>query len=149
MTPTECELFEIMVMFPAIAPVAIERFPVGNLSSNTAKSLFQVFLDLELEAHALDFASVMSAIEDAGLKSVLVSIEEHSTRKAPFATMTPDERLHSLCERLVGQDDKSHRRQQIQSLEKKQFDEATELSLLHNFVQQARARHGLFPPQGE
>jgi hypothetical protein len=63
--------------------------------------------------------------------------------------MTADERLHSLCERLSGQDDKTQRRIQIQSLEKKQFDDATELSFLHDFVQQARVRHGLFPPQGE
>jgi DNA primase len=146
---TECELFEIMAMHPELAPVAIERFPVANLSTITAKCLFQVYLDLELEAHALDFSSVMSATEDAGLKSVLVSIEEHSTKKAPYSSMTADERLHSLCERLSGQDDKSHRRMQIQSLEKKQFDEVTELSFLHDFVNQARVRHGLFPPQGE
>lgn len=149
MTATECELFEIMTTYPTLAPVAIERFPVSNLNTITAKSLFQVFLDLELEAHALDFESVMSAIEDPGLKSVLVSIEEHSAKKAQLSTMTPDERLHSLFERLTGQDDRSHRRQQIQSLEKKQFDEADEMSVLHDIVQQARARHGLFPPQGD
>jgi DNA primase len=149
MTATECELFEIMAIHPDLAPVAIERFPVSNLTTITAKSLFQVFLDLELEAHALDFASVMSAIEDPGLKSVLVSIEERSAEKAKLSSMTPDERLHSLCERLSGHDDKSHRRQQIQSLEKKQFGEADEMSVLFDIVQQARARHGLFPPQGE
>jgi hypothetical protein len=138
-----------MAIHPDLAPVAIERFPVSNLTTITAKSLFQVFLDLELEAHALDFASVMSAIEDPGLKSVLVSIEERSAEKAKLSSMTPDERLHSLCERLSGHDDKSHRRQQIQSLEKKQFGEADEMSVLFDIVQQARARHGLFPPQGE
>ena len=149
MTAMECELFEIMAMHPELAPVAIERFPIANLSTETAKGLFQTFLDLELDGHALDFGSVMSAMEDPSLKSVLVSIEEHSVRKAPLSTMTADERLHSLCERLSGQDDKSQRRMQIQTLEKKQFDEATELSILHDFVQQARVRHGLFPPQGE
>lgn len=149
LTPTECELFEIMVMHPDLAPVAIERFPVANLGTGTAKGLFQAYLDLELEGHALDFSSLMSAMEEPSLKSVLVSIEEHSARKAPLSMMTADERLHSLCERLSGQDDKTQRRIQIQSLEKKQFDEATELSFLHDFVQQARVRHGLFPPQGE
>jgi DNA primase len=149
MTPTECELFEIMAMHPELAPVAIERFPVACLSTSTAKGLFQTFLDLELTGHALDFGSLMSAIEDPNLKSVLVSIEEHSARKAPLSSMTADERLHSLCERLSGQDDKTHRRIQIQSLEKKQFDDATELSLLHDFLKQARVRHGLFPTQDE
>ncbi len=148
MTPTECELFEIMATHPELAPMAIERFPVANLSTATAKRLFQLVLDLELEGHALDFDSVMSATEDAGLKSVLVSIEEHSARKTPLSMMTADERLHSLCERLSGQDDKAQRRSQIQSLEKKQYDEETSMSVLHDIVQQARVRHGLFPPQG-
>ena len=148
MTTTECELFEIMVTHPELAPMAIERFPVANLSTATAKKLFQLVLDLELEGHALDFGSVMSATEDAGLKSVLVSIEEHAARKTPLSMMTADERLHSLCERLSGQDDKAQRRSQIQSLETKQLDEETSMNLLHDFVQQARVRHGLFPPTG-
>ena len=148
MTTTECELFEIMVTHPELAPIAIERFPVANLSSVTAKKLFQLVLDLELEGHALDFDSVMSATEDACLKSVLVSIEEHAVRKTPLSMMTADERLHSLCERLSGQDDKAQRRSQIQSLETKQLDEETSMNLLHDFVQQARVRHGLFPPKG-
>lgn len=147
MTPVECELFEIMVTHSELAPIAIERFPVSSLNSGTAKGLFQLFLDLELEGHALDFGSLMSAIEDPGLKSVLVSIEENAVRKTPLSMMTADERLHSLCDKLSGHDDKTQRRIQIQSLQKKQFDEATELSLLHDFVQQARVRHGLFPPQ--
>lgn len=148
LTPTECELFEIMAMHPELAPMAIERFPVSNLSTSTAKRLFQLVLDLELEGHALDFDSLMSATEDAGLKSVLVSIEDHAARKTPLSLMTADERLHSLCERLSGQDDRAQRRSQIQSLEKKQMDEETSLNLLHDIVQQARIRHGLFPPQG-
>ena len=146
MTPTECELFEIMAIHPELAPMAIERFPVANLSTTTAKKLFQLVLDLELEGHALDFDSLMSATEDAGLKSVLVSVEEHAARETPLSMMTADERLHSLCERLSGQDDRAQRRSQIQSLEQKQLDEETSLSLLHDIVQQARVRHGLFPP---
>lgn len=147
MTPTECELFEIMAMHPELAPMAIERFPVTNLSTPTAKKLFQLVLDLELEGHALDFDSVMSVTEDPSLKSVLVSIVERATLKAPLSMMTADERLHSLCERLSGHEDRAQRRSQIQSLETKQLDEEASLLVLHDIVQQARVRHGLFPPQ--
>ena len=146
LTPVECELFEIMVMHPELAPMAIERFPIANLSTLTANKLFQLVLDLELEGHALDFESVMSATEDSGLKSVLVSIEEHAARKSPLTTMTADERLHSLCERLTGQDDRAHMRLQIQSVERKQMDEESSLSLLNEIVRQARLKHGLVPP---
>ena len=148
LTATECELFEIMVTHPELAPMAIERFPIASLTTTTAKKLFQLVLDLELEGHALDFDSVMSATEDPGLKSVLVSVEEHAARKTPLSMMTADERLHSLCEHLSGQDDRALRRSQIQSLEKKQLDEESSLSLLNDLIHQARVRQGLFPPQG-
>jgi DNA primase len=144
---TECELFEIMALDAALAPMAIERFPIENLSTHTAKEIFQLYLDLELVGHALDFESVLVATEDSDMKSVLVSIEDHASRKSPFANMTPEQRLHSLCERLTRHDDKAQRRIQIQSLERKQLDEMAELQLLHDIVQQARVRHGFFPNQ--
>ena len=137
-----------MVTHPELAPMAIERFPIASLTTTTAKKLFQLVLDLELEGHALDFDNVMSATEDPGLKSVLVSVEEHAARKTPLSMMTADERLHSLCEHLSGQDDRALRRSQIQSLEKKQLDEESSLSLLNDLIHQARVRQGLFPPQG-
>jgi DNA primase len=143
LSATEIELFELMALYEHLAPIAIERFPVNNLSSDAAKTIFQTYLDLEIAGIALDFTSVLSAVEDAGVKSVLVSIEDHAARKADMAKMTPEERLHSLCERLTGQEDKAYRRQQISILEKKQMDEQTELDLLNQIVQQARAKHGL------
>lgn len=139
----ECELFEVMALYEDIVPMAIERFPVSTLSSSTAKKIFQVYLDLELAGHTLNFESVLSAVEDAGIKNVLVSIEEQASRKAALAKMTPDERLHSLCERLSGQEDRAYRRQQINLLEKKQVDEQTELDLLNQIVLQNRLKHGL------
>jgi DNA primase len=139
----ECELFEVMALFEDVVPMAIERFPVTTLSSTTAKKIFQVYLDLELAGHTLDFESVLSAVEDAGIKNVLVSIEEQASRKAVLAKMTPDERLHSLCERLSGQEDRAYRRQQINLLEKKQVDAETELDLLNQIVLQNRLKHGL------
>ena len=139
----ECELFEVMALFEDVVPMAIERFPVTTLSSTTAKKIFQVYLDLELAGHTLGFESVLSAVEDAGIKNVLVSIEEQASRKAVLAKMTPDERLHSLCERLSGQEDRAYRRQQINLLEKKQVDAETELDLLNQIVLQNRLKHGL------
>jgi DNA primase len=143
LTAVEIELFELMALYEHIVPIAIERFPVSNLSSDTAKKIFQTYLDLELAGNALNFECVLSAVEDAGVKSVLVSIEDHASRKAEMAKMTPDERLHSLCDRLSGHEDRAYRRQQISILERKQVDEQTELDLLNQIVSQARAKHGL------
>jgi DNA primase len=139
----ECELFEVMVLYADLVPMAIERFPVGNLSCHTAKKIFQTYLDLELAGHTLDFESVLSAVEDAGVKSVLVSIESKAAEKLSYSKLSPEERLHSLCERLSGQEDRAHRRQQISLLENKQIDDNTAIDLLAQIVQQARLKHGL------
>lgn len=139
----ECELFEVMVLYAELVPMAIERFPVGNLSCHTAKKIFQTYLDLELAGHTLDFESVLSAVEDAGVKSVLVSIESKAAEKLSYSKLSPEERLHSLCERLSGQEDRAHRRQQISLLENKQIDDNTAIDLLSQIVQQARLKHGL------
>lgn len=147
LTFIECELFEVMALSAELVPMAIERFPAENLSSITAKKIFQAYLDLELAGHTLDFQSVLSATEDEGIKNVLVSIETKASEKVAFAKMTAEERLHSLCERLSDHEDRAHRRQQINLLEKKQLDDATELDLLAQIVQQARLKHGIAPTE--
>jgi DNA primase len=145
--PVECELFEILVLHPELAPMAIERFPVDGIQSETGKHVFALYVQLELDAHQLDFSSVMSATEDPSMQSVLVSIEEHATRKAPKATMTAEERLHSLCERWAGQDDAVYRRSQIRALEQSGLDDQTELNLLKSVLHQAKIRHGIVPAE--
>lgn len=139
----ECELFEVMVLFEELVPMAIERFPITNLNSLTAKKIFQAYLDLELAGHTLDFESVLSAVEDEGIKSVLVSIEAKASEKVAFAKMSAEERLHSLCERLSGHEDLAHRKQQINLLETRQLDEATEIDIFAQILQQAKLKHGL------
>lgn len=141
--PVECELLEILVLHPELVSFAIERFPVENLQSSTAKYVFQLYLDLELDGHPLDFPSVMSATEEPRLKSLLVSLEDHAARKAAKSTMTAEERLHSLCEHLGNQEDVAHHRSRLRTLEKKDLDPQSELELLQSVLQDAKIRHGI------
>jgi DNA primase len=141
--PVECELLEILVLHPELVSFAIERFPVENLQSSTAKYVFQLYLDLELDGHPLDFPSVMSATEEPRLKSLLVSLEDQAARKAAKSTMTAEERLHSLCEHLGNQEDVAHHRSRLRTLEKKDLDPQSELELLQSVLQDAKIRHGI------
>jgi DNA primase len=145
LSAVECELFEILALHPELVSMAIERFPITSLGTDTARGLFQLYMDLELGGHSLDFSSVMSATEQPQIKSVLVSVEEHASRKLEKSTMTADERLHSLCARLSNQEDAAYHRSQIRSLEQKQLDEQSELDVLQQIVQQAKVRHGIVP----
>ncbi len=145
--PTEAELFEIMVLHPDLAPIAIERAPPELLVSSTSKRLFALYVDLELRAHGLDFESVLASTEDLDLQSILVSIEEHAHQKAAKALLSAEERLHSLCERWSGTSEAAFHRSQIRALEQKGLDAQTEADVLSAFLNQARIRHGIVPTE--
>lgn len=146
--PTECELLEILIHHPELVSLALERFPISNLETATARTIYQLFLDLELEGHPLDFQSVMSATENPRLKSALTSLEDHATRKASKSTMTPEERFHSLCARWSHHEEAAHQTQQMRELEQKSLAPEAELDLLHSLLQQAKIRHGIIPADG-
>jgi DNA primase len=145
LTPAESEWFEILVLFPELAPSALERFPPEFFESTTARALHQLYETLELDAHALDFSSVLSATEDMSLQSVLVKLETLASMKAAKAILTGEERLNSLCERLAHQGDAAQRKSMIRNLGQKQLDAQAELELLQNVLNQAKIRHGILP----
>jgi DNA primase len=145
--PLEAELFEIMVLHPDLAPMAIERVPPELLLSPTSKRLFGLYVELDLSARSLDFENVLASTIDPQLQSVLVSIEEHATHKAAKAILNAEERLHSLCERWSGHSEAAFHRSQIRALEQKGLDAQAEVDVLSAFLSQARIRHGIVPAE--
>jgi DNA primase len=148
LAPIDRELFEILVLHAELVPFALERFPMGSLVSDAARQLWQSYMDLELEGYSLDFGSMLSAIEDATLKNILVSLAEEATQKAEIVKLDADERLHTLCERLSRQEQMVQDQQQLRVLEAKQLSADDEINLLQQVIDQARARQGLLPPKG-
>jgi hypothetical protein len=148
LAPIDRELFEILVLHAELVPFALERFPMGSLVSDAARHLWQSYMDLELEGYSLDFGSMLSAIEDATLKNILVSLAEEATQKAEIVKLDADERLHTLCERLSRQEQMVQDQQQLRVLEAKQLSADDEINLLQQVIDQARARQGLLPPKG-
>lgn len=144
LSPHDCELFEILVLYPDLVPLAIERFPTSCLGSDAARALLQIYMDLELAGYELNYGSVMSAIEDVSVKSLLVSIEEQASKKSPFSSWDAQQRLQSLCERLSKVDQQVEDQQRLRVLESKRLDEKEEMDLLQQMIEQARSRHGLF-----
>src|SRR5262249_11673092 len=68
LSPNEIELLEILVFHPELAPTALSDVADDDLTSPTARELFQTFRRLEEGGHALDFNAVLSEIEDPQLK---------------------------------------------------------------------------------
>jgi len=145
LSPVELELLEILVLHSELVPFAIERFPVKQLASSTARGVFQLYIDLDFEGGALDYASVLAAAEDPDLKSVLESIQEVALVKASKALLDAEARLHSLCEHWGDQGEATHRDSQRQALENGLLDEDKQLDVLESLIRQARLRHGIEP----
>lgn len=144
LSPADCELFEILVSYPELVPLALERFPASSLGSDAARALLQVYTDLELAGYELHFNSVMSAMEEVSMKSLMVSIEEAASKKKQFSNWDAQQRLHSLCEKLSKQDQQAEDQQRMRILESKRLTEQEEMDLLRQVIEQARSRHGFF-----
>jgi DNA primase len=140
----ERELFEILVEHPELVPSAIERFPMNSLSSETAKQLLQLYMDLELIGNELDLSSIMSAVEEPEVKSVLASVQAEAEKKAVHSTIDAEQRLFGLYERIARYETQVEDQQRLRVLEAKQLSEEEELELLQTMIEQARSRQGLF-----
>ncbi|MBU6387478.1 MAG: DNA primase [Planctomycetes bacterium] len=142
----ELELLEILALNTDLVPMAIERIAAKNLTSSTALAIFQLYLDLELEGHALDFQSILTASEDPGLKNTLVTIQQHALLKASKTTMDSQTRLETLCQHWADQDQFDPVRSQRNALQDSTLDEQTQLDLLQSLIRQAQLKHGIEQP---
>lgn len=146
LSAVELELLEILATNTDLVPMAIERIAPKNLVSPTALAIFQLYLNLELEGHSLDFQSILTATEDPALKNVLVTLEQHAVLKAGKASMAPRARLETLCERWGSSDDSDPVGSQRNALEDRSLDEQTQIDLLQSLIRQAQIKHGIEQP---
>lgn len=142
----EIELLDILALHVDLVPMAIERIAPDQLTSPTALAIFQLYLDLELEGHALDFQSILTATENSSLKNTLVSLEQQAQLKESKSTMGAHERLESLCQRWAQQDQSDPANLQRNALEDHSLDEQTQIDLLQSLIRQAQRKHGIEQP---
>jgi hypothetical protein len=146
LSPSEVELIEILVLHTDLVPMAIERIAREHMSSPTSLAVFQLYLDLELDGHALDFQSVLTATEEPALKNILVRIQEQAIIKATKSTMDAHARLESLCERWAIQDGSDPVRSQRDALEDRSLDDQSQIDLLESLIRQAQLKHRIEQP---
>ena len=146
LSPSEVELIEILVLHTDLVPMAIERIAREHMTSPTSLAIFQLYLDLELDGHALDFQSVLTATEEPSLKNILVRIQEQAIIKATKSTMDAHARLESLCERWAIQDGSDPVRSQRDALENRSLDDQSQIDLLESLIRQAQLKHRIEQP---
>ncbi|MCC6508609.1 MAG: DNA primase [Pirellulaceae bacterium] len=143
LSPVERELLELIISAPNLAPMVLERVLPEWLQSEAARLMLQAYHDLELEGYSLEFDSVLVAMEDPSLKSLMVTLYEQAQVKQQFVKDTPEQRLRVLTQRMGQQQEDVQRRRQLLQLEDGGLDDEAELNLLTDFIRQARQSHGL------
>ncbi len=138
LSAVERELFEILVQREDLVPLALERFDEQLLPSEAGKSLMRVYVECDFRGLDLDFNSVMGTIEDARMKSLLVSIESHASAKNARLLIDARERLLSLSETFSQVDLVAEQHRRMKMLESNDLDDSSQMQLLQDVLQAAR-----------
>lgn len=143
LAPFERELLELIIVAPQVAPIALERVQPGWLECEAARQMLGAYQELEFSGNSLEFNSVLNNLEDPILKSLLVTLHEQANAKLQYTRDSAEDRLRVLTHRMGERQDALRRQQQVTDLQKNQFSEEEEMSVLQDIVLQAQLRQGI------
>jgi len=144
----DLELFEIMIEHPLQAAQVIEQIDPLWLHSSGARTLMQVYQDLELEGRDLDLNTVLMMIEDEGLKGMVVGIDEAMRQRTGLPPQSFQERFQAVLARLhVKQSalNDTHELNRIEQEEQESDDSDSATRMLGELINSLRPKHGIPP----
>ena len=143
LSPYERELLELIIVAPQVAPIALERVQSGWLECKAAQAMLDAYQQLEFSGQSLEFESVLVALEDPSLKSLLVTLFEQANAKLEYTSDSAEDRLRVLTHRMGERQDAMRRQQQVNRLQDPKLTASEELDVLQDVIRQARLRQGL------
>ena len=143
LSPYERELLELIIVAPQVAPIALERVQTGWLECTAAQAMLDAYQQLEFNGQSLEFGSVLVALEDPSLKSLLVTLHEQANAKLSYTKDSAEDRLRVLTHRMGERQDEIRRQRQVTELQESELSEQEELNVLQDVIRQARLRQGL------
>jgi DNA primase len=146
LAPGEVELLEILVLHPELAPTALTDVSDDDLSSATARELFQAYRRLEEGGHSLDFNAVLAEIEDPQLKHVLVELDDLAHDKSQKAIFDGPARLRSVIRQFHQRHELHELRQRQTELEQRILSPEEEIVELNRQVSAKLRQQGITVP---
>jgi len=146
LSPFETELLEILCLHPELAPTALADVADDDLTSPTARELFQTYRRLEEGGDSLEFNTVLAEIESPEIKHVLVELDDLAHDKSPKAILSGPDRLRSVIRKIHQQHELRELRQTEAALEQRTFNEQEELSVLSQMIAAKRRQQGIHAP---
>jgi DNA primase len=145
LTGVERELFEIIIEDHQLAALALEQVDSAWMQSDTARMLFTLYRDLELEGKDLDFDTVLTAVDIEPLKNQLVTLDETIQKRSSFVSNSPTDRYTSLLKRFQDSQAKVDSNRKLARLQNQELDEDEAAQLLQGIIESQRSRQGLRP----
>ncbi|MFO0912437.1 MAG: DNA primase [Pirellulales bacterium] len=139
----ETELFELLIERPEFLSPVLEQIDPDELVSESARQLLAVYQDLDAHSLPLDFQHVMTRVESAELKRLLVQLDDRIHQRAKT---DQEQRFHDLIAAYQRRRHDQACRQQLSVLEKEQLSETEQLDLLKNLIDSHRIRQGIATP---
>ena len=145
LTMVELEILELMISYPMVVPLVLERVQPEWLICPAAKDMLVAYQELEHAGYPLDFENVLLAFEDPSLKSLLVTLHENLRS----TSQTAENRLRDLT--LTMEKQKDAVRQQLLQRELQSIERTAEekSELLLDIIRQRRLRQGLVEKEPE
>jgi len=142
----ESELLEILCLHPDLAPTALTDIADDDLTSSTARELFQTYRRLEEGGFSLDFNAVLSEIEDPRLKHVLVELDDRAHEKSPKAILDGPTRLRSVIRQFHQRHEQRETRHLEDLLQQRTLNEEEEESVRKQMLAAKRRQQGIAAP---
>jgi len=146
LSPKESELIEILLLHPELAETAVEEIPLDCLSDGAAREILGTFRKLHEAGEPTEFNRVMTLLDNARLKNLLVDLDERAREKAEQVQEDAPIRLRGLIEAYAQEESKHQRRETLASLEENGLDEQEALDVLQQLIEQERNRQGISVP---
>jgi DNA primase len=146
LSPTETEIFEVLLTHPGLAEQALDTLELEQLVSAPALELWSLFGLARQEGIAFDAHNLLTLAESLELKSLLERLYDQACRKAPLALLDAEDRLQGIVRDHQFQKQRTGQRSTMVKLENRQLDEEEELAVLQRMIEQERSRQGISAP---
>jgi len=139
------ELLELLIACPDRLPSVRERMRSEWLAGGPGEQIYEAMCRLADAGELPDFDRLMLELDDPGLKSLLVVLDESGRSKGLGAAVF-DSLLAQLIAAFCRKEAQQQRPAQIGALREGRLDESRATDLLEQIIRQERSRQGISPP---
>ncbi|HTN74267.1 MAG TPA: DNA primase [Pirellulaceae bacterium] len=130
----ECELLEILTQHADLGEKAEMEIPVDAIESHAARAIYGTYCQIARAGELPEFGRVLAAIEDVGLKSLLVELDERAGAKAAHATEDGFAQLATVVRAMRDRQQLPERRAQLAELEVGRKTPEDQMSSFRNLI---------------